>query len=174
MIGENMLDIEIDQKEIVSKTPVWPQQPAEMYVRFWPDSWQGGNSFNSVFRYRLGTQRMEHVVRIERWRREVPLTPAQYRLWDSLRTELVLTPRTDQWHVWTGMTLLPQTIDRPNDQRWDQSHVFFIIRNQTKGRWEHLVDQHYNTISFRGHWNETQHYLDWKMTSRNPIAWDEL
>jgi len=169
-----MLDIDIDQQEVVSKTPVWRQQPTEMYVRFWPDSWQGGNSFNSVFRYKICTERVEHTVRFERWRREVPLTPAQYQLWDSLRTELVLTPRTDKWHVWTGMTILPQNIDRPDDQRWDQSHVFFIIRNQTRGQWELVVDQHYNTISFTGHWAEHQQYLDWRMTSRNPVIWDPI
>jgi hypothetical protein len=169
-----MLDIDIDQREIRSKTPVWTGQPTEMYVRFWPQAWQSGNNFNAVFRYRQGPVRTEHPVRFERWRREVPLTPAQYRLWDGLRTELVLTPRTDQWHVWTGMTQMPADIDRPNDQRWDQSHVFFAIRNQSTGTWQHIVDQHYNTKSFHGHWKETQQYLDWQMTSRNPVVWDPV
>lgn len=168
-----MLDIEIDQRIVTSKTPVWHQQPAEMYLRFWPDSWQAGNTFNSVFRYRQGTQRSEHQVRFERYRRSVPLTPAQYKLWDALRTELVLMPKQDEWHLWTGMTQMPLSIDRPQDQSWDQSHIFFAIRNQSRGKWQHIVDQHYNTVSYSGHWYEHDQYLDWKITSRNPVVWNE-
>jgi hypothetical protein len=165
-----MRDIHIDQTPVISKGPVWAQQATDMLVRFWPDQQQGHDSFNARFRYRVADQRHDQVVEFHYRRAAVPLTPDQYRLWDLLRTELVLNPDMPAGsHVWTGMTRLPQDMDQRTEANWDQNHVFFAIR--CPGRWHRIVSQHFNHISYHGRWDEQQHYLDWRMTSRNPVIW---
>ena len=164
-----MRDIQIDQREIRSRTEPWPARPADMHLRLWPDHVGNGDSFTASFRYRMLGQSCVHAVRVERWRRNIPLTPAQYHFWDALRTELVLTPRQDRWHLWTGMTLMSTTIDQPREIRWDQSHVFFLLRNVTQGSWELVVDHHYDDFSHTGRWQEHQNYLDWRMAGQNPL-----
>ena len=164
-----MRDIAIDQTPVASRTAPWPARPADMHLRLWPEHTQSGDSFNASFRYRMQGQSCVHGVRVERKRRNIPLTHAQYRFWDELRTELVLTPRQDHWHLWTGMTVMPTTIDQPNRVAWDQSHVFFFLRNQTQGRWEIVIDQHYDAFSHLGRWAEHPNYLDWRMNGQNPL-----
>lgn len=64
---------------------------------------------------------------------------------------------------------MPTTIDRPSHTAWDQSHVFFLLRNQTRGRWEIVIDQHYDDFSHQGRWVEHQNYLDWRMSGQTPL-----
>jgi len=149
---------------------VWTQMPSQMYVRFWPQN-NHEPSFNARFRYNQGATRTDVDVHFARRRNQIPLKAAHMRLWDQIRTELVLA-RDYGWHVWTGMAQQPRTTAVPTARLWDQHHVFFLLRNDHTGAWGNIVGLHYETVSFTGRWRETEQYRDWQMTSRNPISWN--
>lgn len=164
MIGGNMPNRDDSHGEL------WDKQPTDMLLRFWPQ--EQTNSFNTAFRYKIGDKRKEHRVRFEKKRGNVPLNETQYNLWDQLRTELIVNSDYSKMdlHIWCGMSLLPENFDS-EQLRWDQDHVFFAIRERYQSKWLKVVSLHYNTMMYHGHWKEHQLYLDWRMTSKDPIVW---
>jgi hypothetical protein len=181
MIGKSMLDIvdlirrDPELREFyLAETPVshgavWEQIPTQMHMRFWPQN-DRDTSFNAVFRSTQGKVRTEVDVHFSKKRSQIPLKTPQMKLWDLIRTELALS-REYGWHVWTGMTLQPKPTVDSTAKIWDQHHVFFLLRNHTTNAWGDIVGLHYDSLSFRGHWQETELYRDWRMTSRSPVIW---
>lgn len=155
-----------------SRGAVWTKTPTKMYIRFWPQN-DRDPSFNAIFRYNQGTERTDVDVHFSRTRANIPLTSRQMRMWDNIRTELALAHVYD-WSVWVGMAQQPRENLNQVSRLWDQNHVFFVLRNNSNNLWGDVVSFHYETVSYRGHWKETEQYRDWQMTSRDPVLWDEV
>lgn len=149
----------------ISRTGIWVDQPTKMYLRLWPIA-NYNQSFQAMFRYQSGPVLREHQVKVYPRKNDLPLTSAQYRLWDKLRTELALDPLGFDAQIYIGMTVLPDDLATAANQ-WDQSHVFFIIVDRDSREYRMVISYHFDSITYAGQWRKGKGYQDWIMNHKD-------
>jgi hypothetical protein len=173
MIGYGMRDTERDEltavmtQPVCSRTGVWAQQPTKMYLRLWPVA-NYNQSYQAMFRYTQYGVPVEHAVQIHQRKGSLPLTSAQYTVWDQIRTEFALEPPGFDAKIYIGMTLLPDSLVSAGNA-WDQSHIFFIVVDRDTRQYRTVISHHFDSITYSGRWKQASTYQDWIMNDQKII-----